>query len=559
MPSRRPPLHPAIPELARDSLSGGMSRREFLARATALGASVPAAYGALGLAPPSRAAAEEAATNAAAPGTLRIQSEVRAVGDPRLFDWSQIANFTRGWLEYLVEYQSDGSFRGMLLDRWEVSRDATSYILHLRRGVTWNNGQPFTVDDVLRNLELWCDRSMAGNSMAGRMEVLIDPDTNQMRQGAAEIVDPHTVRLTLPRPDISLIAGMADYPAAIVPKGFDPATMLDTPVGTGPFLPESFALNERAVLIRNPDQDWWGTDAKGYGGPHLERIEFLDHGTDPLSWAAAARAGEVDMLYESVVNFIEVMDEIGWERSAALTANTIVIRAKQTAEINGQTPYADPRVRRALALAVDNSICLELGYAGRGLVADNHHVCPIHPDFADIGPAEYDPEQARALMQEAGFADFEHELISIDDDWRKNTTDAVAAQLRDAGWKVRRTVLPGAVYSPNWASYAFSSTNWNMRPLGVQVLALAYRSGEAWNESGFSDPEFDALLTEALGLPDATRRREVMRRLQEILREQGVIIQPYWRSIFRHWRKGVVGGDMHPTYEIHLYKLALVD
>jgi peptide/nickel transport system substrate-binding protein len=160
-------------------------------------------------------------------------------------------------------------------------------------------------------------------------------------------------------------------------------------------------------------------------------------------------------------------------------------------------------------------------------------------------------------MEEAGMADYEHELISIDDDWRKNTTDAVAAQLRDAGINVKRTILPGSTFWNDWAKYPFSSTNWNQRPLGVQVLALAYRSGEAWNEAGFANAEFDAKLAEALSIADADRRREVMRDIEQIMRDEGVIIQPYWRSLYRHFRDGIVGAEMHPTFEIHVYKLGL--
>ena len=73
-------------------------------------------------------------------------------------------------------------------------------------------------------------------------------------------------------------------------------------------------------------------------------------------------------------------------------------------------------------------------------------------------------------MKEAGLADFEHELISLDAGFEKDTTDAVAAQLRDAGIKVKRTVLPGSTFWNDWAKYPFSSTNWNHRPLGTQVL-----------------------------------------------------------------------------------------
>jgi len=212
-------------------------------------------------------------------------------------------------------------------------------------------------------------------------------------------------------------------------------------------------------------------------------------------------------------------------------------------------PYADKNVRVALAMAVDNAVCLELGYAGLGEVAENHHVCPIHPEYAQLPPQKFDPAGAKAMLDAAGMGDFEHELISIDDDWRRNTTDAVAQQLRDAGINVKRTILPGSTFWNDWAKYPFSSTNWNQRPLGVQVLALAYRSGEAWNEAAFNNAEFDELLSKALSIANADERRVVMERIEQIMQDEGVIIQPYWRSIFRHKRKSLVGADMHPTFE----------
>ena len=109
-------------------------------------------------------------------------------------------------------------------------------------------------------------------------------------------------------------------------------------------------------------------------------------------------------------------------------------------------------------------------------------------------------------MEEAGMADYEHDLISIDDTWRKATSDAAAAMLRDAGINVNRTVLPGSTFWNDWAKYPLSTTDWAQRPLGVQVLALAYRSGEPWNESAFSNAEFDSLLEDALAIADAEKR-----------------------------------------------------
>ena len=538
-------LHPVAQTALSDMRSGRITRREFLTRATAMGMTAAALGTPLGATPAHAQSIPQQG------GTLRIQQSVKAMKDPRSYDWSELGNQTRGFLEYLVEYQRDGTLSGLLLNSWSVNEDATAYTLNLRQGVTWNNGDTFTSADVAHNFARWCDGAAAGNSMASRFGALMAND--QLRPDAIRIVDDHTLTLNLSQPDITIMASLSDYPAAVMHSSYDGGDPFDFGIGTGPFRPVELAIAEKCVLERNTDHNWWGTDV--FGGPYLDRVEFIDVGTDPSSWVAAANGGEIDLLYEIVGDFVDVMDSLGWVSSEVETAATMVIRTNQQADIEGVKPYADASVRRALALAVHNGICLELGYGGRGSVAGNHHVSPMHPAYADIGPPIYDPIQARTDLKAAGLLDYEHDLITVDDEWQRNTGDAVAAQLRDAGLNVRRTILPGATFWQNWQDYPFSATQWNHRPLEVQALSLAYRSGAEWNETGYANPEFDALLDRAMAISDAETRRPIMHQIEVMLRSDGVIIQPYWRRLYNHHNGTVMNAEKHPSHEIHLYKI----
>lgn len=531
-------VHSAAKMYVAEYAEGKLSRREFLTRTTALGVSAAAAYGLIGL--PAPAQAQDAKVG----GKIRVAMEVRGTKDPRLADWPQIANVYRGWLEYLIQYNNDGTFEGRLLESWEANEDATQYTLKVRQGVTWNNGEPFTADDVVRNFARWTDGNVEGNAMASRFTGLVDEATKTLREGAVVKVDDATVQLNLSASDIAIVANLSDYPSAVVHSSFqdgqDPSS---NPIGTGPYIPQEVAVGQRAILVRAPNHTWWG------GTAPLDEIEYIDFGTDPAAMVALFSSDEVDANYESVGEFIDILDGMGLVKEELVTASTIVVRMNSSSDL-----YKDRAVRSAVQLAVDPKVVLELGYNNLGKTGENHHAFPIHPEYPTLPPQVINPAGLVPALEAAGLKDTEFEVISLDDGWEASTTAAVQAQLRDAGMNIKHTVMPGSTFWNDWQKYPFSSTTWNHRPLAVQNMSLAYTSTGSWNETAMANPEFDALMAQALAIADADKRRELMVQMCTILQNEGYIINPFSRSLFSHHKDGFAGMAHHPAFEHHHYK-----
>lgn len=547
-------IHPYVPELCEQLRKEEIGRRDFLWTTTMLGVSATAAYAMAGKITGERITPRAMAQEGKMGGTLRFSMEVQEMTDPSTFDWVQKSNQARHVVEYLTETGPDNITRPYLLESWEASDDLKTWTLNLRQGVKWNNGDDFTAEDVAFNFERWLDPA-TGSSNIGLFAAMVEETSDgnkKMTSGAVEKVDDHTVRLNLNSAVLAIPENLFNYPTAILHRKFEEmgSDLSKNPIGTGPYELVDFAVGERAILRRR--DGYWGK------APFLDEIHYIDTGQDPSARIAALASGQVDGIYEIDVTQIDVLDRVpNAVVHEAVTAQTAVARMQVD-----QEPFTDPKVRQALVACMDHQKLLDISYRGRGAPAENHHVSPIHPEYAELPPLPHpDIEKAKQLLSEAGFADGIELSIDVGQTsgaWELACIQALKQQCAPAGINLQINNLPSAQYWEIWDKTPFGFTSWTHRPLGVMVLNLGYRSGVPWNESHYANPAFDAALDEASSILDVNERRKVMAKVQKILQDDAVIAQPLWRAVFSATSDKVMGYRTHPTlYHTLLHRVWL--
>lgn len=549
---RKTRIHPAIPELAQDFRNGKMDRREFLRTTTLLGLSATAAYTLASkiegkpLIPAARAATPKYG------GNLRISMRVQEMADPSTFDWVEKSNVARQVVEYLTLTDPDNITHPYLAERWDASDDLKTWTFHLRKNAKWNNGDDFIADDVVYNFERWLDPK-TGSSNQGLFSSMVTESNGKktMTPGAVEKIDKHTVRINLNRPELAIPENLYNYPTAIVHRRFDEmgANLAKNPIGTGPFLLQKMSVGQEAVLTKRDPKEYWGDEV------YLDRITYVDHGDDPAASLAALASSQVDLTQETFVEQIDVVQSIpNAQLFETVTAQTGVARMQMD-----QEPFTDQRIRQAVRLCQDHQRLLEIAYRGKGAPAEDHHVAPVHPEYAEMPVPKQDIARARKLLADAGHPNGIELKIDCKKDppWELAAVQALAEMWQKAGIRVKINVMPSAQFWEIWDKTPFGFTAWTHRPLGVMVLNLGYRCGVPWNESHHCNPDFDSVLDQASATLDVDARRKYMAKLQRMLQEDAVIAQPLWRSVFASGDKHVQGYRLHPTIYHQLNKVWL--
>jgi len=541
--------HSYFQTLQEQLAEGRLDRREFIRYSALLGVSATTAYAVAGNIVGEDFAPKAVAQDMPMGGELIIAMRVYTVDNPHTFSWVIDSNLVRQVCGYLTRTGTDNVTRPDLLEGWEASDDLLTWTLNIRQGVKWHDGRDFTAEDVAWNLNRVLDPE-TGSSVLGLMKgyMMNDDGSGLWEANAIEIVDDHTVRLNTRSANIAIPEHLFHYPLLIL----DPAENGVFGIGsngTGAFNLTEHVVGERAVLENANNETWHGE------GPYLDRITFIDLGDDPSAAIGAIASKQVHAVDQGDIVQLDAYKAMPHVMvNPANTAQTAVARVQVDMD-----PFTDPRVRKAMRLAIDTPSILEAAHRGLGAAAEHHHVAPIHPDYAELPFMAQDIEGAKALLAEAGFPDgIETEIACKKDPaWELLAVQAMVEQWKEAGINVSINVLPSDQFWEVWDKVPFGFTSWTHRPLGFMVLGLAYRSGVPWNESHYANADFDAKLTQAEGILDIDARREVMAELETIMQEDGPIVQPLWRAIYNVSDTRVQGYIMHPTSYIFGETLAI--
>jgi len=350
--------------------------------------------------------------------------------------------------EGLTRIDSTGAVQPALAESWEVSPDGLVYTFALRQGATFHDGSAFDADDVLFSL----DRARGEDSTNAQKRLFAPIAT-------VEKVDAHTVRVTLKHAagDFLFSLGWGDA-VMIAPETAD--TNKNEPVGTGPFAFERWIKGDSVVLTRR--DAYWGTP------PALNRVtfKFIE---DASAQVNALLAGDVDAMPN--IGAPEMLDRFkGDGRFAVQVGST---EGETILAINnGQEPFDDILVRRAIAHAINRQDIIDGAMFGFGTPIGTHFA-PHHPAYIDLTDRyPFDPERARELLAEAGWPDgFEASLKLPPPSYARRGGEVIAAQLATVGISVRIEPVEWA----QWLDRVFKQRDYDLtivshtEPLDIEI------------------------------------------------------------------------------------------
>jgi peptide/nickel transport system substrate-binding protein len=518
------------------------------------------------------------ATESAAPRSGGTLTYATGDAEPTCLDPHVGGNYPQAlvstqYLESLVSKDSDGEIIPWLATSWEESADGLSWTFDLRDDVVFSDGTPFDAAAVAANVAHLQDPetlSSTGYLALGKVT-------------GVEAVDEQTARFDLSAPDSALLESLSQpWVAMESPAALDRSQEenCESPIGTGPFVVESWTKQDRVVLTRNDDYTSPPADASHEGPAYLDEVvwRFIP---DSAARYAALQAGQVDVIDNVQPDTLvaagkdDALAEIDAPRPGA--ANRIELNS-------GKAPFDDERVREAFITGVDVTDGIDSLFFG---TAERSYspLSSVEPlAYSDPSLFEIDVDAANALLDDAGWTGRDSdgfrtkggERLSLEFPVSTNQSipaeqslfEQIQAGARDLGFDVVLSPLDVSSWYGALAANDYDLVSAPYTKVGPDVLRILYDtagitpapSGYFANLAQLSDPALDDLLKRASETSDADERADLYEQAQTIVLESRTVLPLYDQQ--NHYLVGsAVTGvrALPPVSAVTLYDAYTVD
>ena len=423
----------------------------------------------------------------------------------------------------LVKYDKDIHLEGDLAEKWDISEDNLKIRFHLRKGVKWQDGKPFTSKDVEYTYK-----------------VIVDPKTptayatDFLKVKQFRILDDHTVEAIYERPYAPALGswGQSMLPSHLL-EGEDvtKSPLKREPVGTGPYKFVDWKTGEKITL--DSYHDYFE------GRPYLDRV-LTRIIPDLATMFLELKAGRVDQMGLTPLQYSRQTDT-QWFKENFNKYKYLTFAYSYLGYNLQDWKFKDKKVRQALTTAINRESIIQGVLLGLGRVTDT----PYKPDTMwynhNVKKFPYDPEKAKQMLAEAGWKDtdgdgildkdgkpFEFTIITNQNEIRKNAATIIQNDLKKVGIKVSIRTYEWAAFLKNFINKRnFEATllGWGIGIDPSQIdIWNSKKTGETeLNFISYNNPEVDDLMELGASTYDPQERKKYYDRFQEIIAED----QPY--------------------------------